>query len=354
MAVVFFKDYFGFTQSDMSDLLLVTSISALVLTPLLPVLLQYLGETRGCMVGTAGVGFTTLFLILGVGIHWVPTAAAGLSVGFFGSISGLGYMALVHHHVPPDRLGMFLGIKSFVDGAAGAVSPAAGGFIYTKGHFLPYGITCGLCTLTAAIFAALTPYKRVREKSLSLDEEEPMLSKDIESDDEGDGLPVTTFMSENLQFSRQSLLKLMTNEIGILMHDDQLKSLFYDQNKFQDKKGLRRGATIGVENFAKAAEGQASVRRLRQLRGSTTKPELPPVDPTPPLRAQLCPVLAVVVLRKTISGCHGFRTGAASTMTGALTLSEDWDTHLAMSRWMEASTIVYLENAFEQMIISTV
>ncbi|CAE7726642.1 ZIFL1, partial [Symbiodinium pilosum] len=198
--VVFFKDYFGFTQSDMSDLLLVTSISALVLTPLLPAALKYLGETRGCMVGCIGVGMTTLFLILGVGIHWVPTAAAGLSVGLFGSISGLGYMALVHYHVSPDRLGMFLGIKSFVDGAAGTLSPAAGGWIYTRGHFLPYGITCGLCIVTAAIFASLTPFNaKVREKALGLDEEEPMLTKEIESDEE-DEVPMAHFMSENLQF----------------------------------------------------------------------------------------------------------------------------------------------------------
>ncbi|CAE7738007.1 tetA [Symbiodinium sp. CCMP2592] len=281
--VVFFKDYFGFTQSDMSDLLLVTSISALVLTPLLPTLLGYLGETRGCMLGCIGVGFTTLFLILGVGIRWVPAAAAGLSVGFFGSISGLGYMALVHCHVQPDRLGMFLGIKSFVDGAAGAVSPAAGGFIYTRGHFLPYGLTCGLCVVTAAIFASLTPFKdKGKDKGLTFESETvPMIGKDkdIESDDE-DGLPIAHFMSENLQFSKNSLLKLMTNEIGILMHDDQLKSLFYAQND-HGSKGFRRCATMHVDNFAKAAAGQESVRRLRQLRGAKTTELLPP-DPTPP------------------------------------------------------------------------
>jgi len=116
---------------------------------------------------------------------------------------------------------------------------------------------------------------------MSIDEEEPMIGgKEIESDDEGE--PMTHFMSENLQFSKHSLLKLMTNEIGVLMFDEQMKNMFYAQGGLKGR-GLRRGATIGVENFAKAMAGQDSVRRVRQLRAAATKPELhPPTSPASP------------------------------------------------------------------------
>ncbi|CAK9016096.1 Protein ZINC INDUCED FACILITATOR-LIKE 1 [Durusdinium trenchii] len=68
------------------------------------------------------------------------------------------------------------------------------------------------------------------------------------------------------------MLKLMTNEMGILM-DEQLRNYFYSKNTFKDGKGLRRSATIGVENFIAAADGRTPLR-ARALRGARTRREM--------------------------------------------------------------------------------
>eukprot|EP00435_Cladocopium_sp_Y103_P035436 s19_g9.t1 len=73
------------------------------------------------------------------------------------------------------------------------------------------------------------------------------------------------------------MLKLVTNEMGILM-DEQLgtgdrrlagRNYFYSKNNFK-AGGIRRSATIGVENFISAADGRTPLR-ARQLRNASTK-----------------------------------------------------------------------------------
>lgn len=274
--VVFFKDYFGYTQSDMSNLLIVSCLAALVLTPILPVLNTYLGERQACVSGCIGVGLSTLFLVLGTGHKWVPAFCSGISVGLFGSMTGLGFMAMVHMCCPKDRLGTFLGIKSFFDSLSGTLSPAFGGWLYTRDHFLPYGLSCGLAAVTAGVFASFAPLQE-KHKIIEQEEVEPMIGKELESDEEDD-IP-TSLTTENLQYSKSTMmLKLMTNEMGILM-DEQLRNYFYSKNTFKDGKGLRRSATIGVENFIAAADGRTPLR-ARALRGARTRPELH--DPSSP------------------------------------------------------------------------
>ncbi|CAK9016094.1 Protein ZINC INDUCED FACILITATOR-LIKE 1, partial [Durusdinium trenchii] len=182
--VVFFKDYFGYTQSDMSNLLIVSCLAALVLTPILPVLNTYLGERQACVSGCIGVGLSTLFLVLGTGHKWVPAFCSGISVGLFGSMTGLGFMAMVHMCCPKDRLGTFLGIKSFFDSLSGTLSPAFGGWLYTRDHFLPYGLSCGLAAVTAGVFASFAPLQE-KHKIIEQEEVEPMIGKELESDEVG-------------------------------------------------------------------------------------------------------------------------------------------------------------------------
>ncbi|CAJ1407050.1 unnamed protein product [Effrenium voratum] len=171
-----------------------------------------------------------------------------------------------------DRLGTFLGIKSFFDGLAGTLSPAVGGFLYTRDHFLPYGLSCGLCAVTAGVFASFAP---LQEKPVSKEEVEPMLSKELESDSEAEDEDTGRFLAENLPFSKSSMMvKLMTNELGIMM-DEQLKTALYDKFGVQGtearKKHVSRSNTIGVDNFA-ASQQSVPARRLR---ASCTQPEFP-------------------------------------------------------------------------------
>lgn len=281
--VVFFKDYFGYNQGDMSDLLLVSCLAALVLTPFLPTVQSLLGERESCVIGTVGVSLCTFLLIMGNGHKWVPCFCSGLSVGLFGSMTGLGFMAMVHGCCPKDRLGTFLGIKSFFDSLAGTLSPAFGGWLYTRDHFLPYGLSVGLTAATSGIFASFAPLQE-KPKAINKEEVEPMIGKELESDEE-EGEAMTSLTTENLPFSKSTMmLKLVTNEMGILM-DEQLGNYFYSKNNFK-AGGIRRSATIGVENFISAADGRTPLR-ARQLRNASTKPELP--DPMSPVTERAAP-----------------------------------------------------------------
>jgi len=280
--VVFFKDYFGFSQNDMSDLLLVSCLAALVLTPFLPALQTCLGERESCVVGCCGIACTTFTLIMGTGHKFVPLVTAGLSVGLFGSMTGLGFMAMVNSCCPKDRLGTFLGIKALFDSLSGTLSPAFGGWLYTRDHFLPYGLSVGLLAATAGVFASFAPLQeKPKPKAINKEEVEPMLGKELETDsDEADMGPTPSLTTENLPFSKNTMmLKLVTNELGILM-DEQLGNFFYSKNNFK-AGGIRRSATIGVENFIAAADGKTPLR-ARQLRGASTKPELPDTDTLSP------------------------------------------------------------------------
>ena len=49
-----------------------------------------------------------------------------------------------------------------------------------------------------------------------------------------------------------------------------LRNYFYSKNDFKGPKGMRRSATIGVENFISAADGRTPLR-ARALRGANTK-----------------------------------------------------------------------------------
>eukprot|EP00435_Cladocopium_sp_Y103_P029164 s19_g7.t1 len=138
--VVFFKDYFGYNQSDMSDLLLVSCLAALVLTPFLPAVQNFLGERESCVAGTVGVSLCTFLLIMGTGHKWV-----------------FRYVSF------PSLLW-----------------PALGGWMYTRDHFLPYGLSVGLTAATAGIFASFAP---LQEGGMGGDVE-PMIGKELESDEE--------------------------------------------------------------------------------------------------------------------------------------------------------------------------
>eukprot|EP00913_Durusdinium_trenchii_P003025 g2797.t1 len=215
------QDYFGYTQSDMSNLLIVSCLAALVLTPILPVLNTYLGERQACVSGCIGVGLSTLFLVLGTGHKWVPAFCSGISVGLFGSMTGLGFMAMVHMCCPKDptdadrlcgqrgttRARLLARSDPKDNTMFGTLSPAFGGWLYTRDHFLPYGLSCGLAAVTAGVFASFAPLQE-KHKIIEQEEVEPMIGKELESDEEDD-IP-TSLTTENLQYSH----------LGRSSHDD--------------------------------------------------------------------------------------------------------------------------------------
>jgi len=250
--VFFFRDHFGYGPSEMSILLLTGCLATLFLAPSLAALASALGEIKSCMFSSFGLALVNLFLVLGTGIKWVPCAYAGLAVGFFGNLFVLGYMSLVHQLCPKDELSFLLGLKSFIDSFAGTFSPVVGGLLYAGDHFRPYGVTCGFLVVTAGLFASTAP---LQEKAISDEEVEPMLPQvKSKQDDRGDG-EASPFLGDPLPQGKASFcMKLYANQLNFTLNDRYL-SLFYKKNKhFRDQQGLKKGVTIGVENFAQGID----------------------------------------------------------------------------------------------------
>jgi len=247
--VVFFRDHFGYGQGELSNLLFSCCVAALVFAPFLPAIMEAFGDTKICIAGCVGIALVTIFLVLGTGISWVPCVYAGLCVGLFGNLVGFGYMALVNQICPKDRLGTMLGLKGFVDSFAGTVSPAIGGALYTCDHFIPYGITCGFCVLTAGLFASMAPYSERAKKEAATDEEvEAMIPKE----DSGDLACSPAFLTQPVILGKSYSFHVFNNELRVML-DDSLKQKFYARERAGSNEGrLRRGATIGVDNFSQA------------------------------------------------------------------------------------------------------
>lgn len=251
--VVFFHDHFGYGQGELSNLLFATCVAALVFAPFLPPIMEAFGNIKICIAGCVGIALVSFFLVLGTGISWVPIVYAGLCVGLFGNLVGFGYMALVNQICPKDRLGTMLGLKGFVDSFAGTVSPAIGGALYTCDHFIPYGITCGFCVLAAGLFASMAPYSERAKKEAATDEEaEAMIPKE----ESGDMEYSPAFLTQPVILGKSYSFHVFNNELRVML-DDSLKQKFYArEGAGRNLQGLvlRRGATIGVDNFSQAVD----------------------------------------------------------------------------------------------------
>jgi len=246
--VIFLRDYFKFTQEDMSNVMATVATSALLMTPALPLFIGYLGAQLSYLWGVVGMSLLTIFFVLGAlsAIRWVPIAVFSLSVGFFGSLASISYMEVIRRRCPEDSLVDMFTIENILINAAGMIGSLLGGAGYSHNHFLPFVVKI-CCFLGVAFLFWLTLYKASDEKDLPL----PTVPKSPSQTDQKEEEEGTPQMLAPMPYSKSTLyLSMLTNEYK-LTHDD-LLSVFHKKNRTRvDIHGhLQRAATIGGDSFS--------------------------------------------------------------------------------------------------------
>lgn len=150
--MVFFKDRYGFGKDQACNFYLLTNVSTLVCSAWVPVLLTNFGALTLCVAGSLGGALCTLLLVLGPVAPWVPYSFGASMVGLFGTMIGMGFMHLVRDYCPEDLMGTMLGMQSSLNGAAGALAPPLGGFLYRLNMFFPFLCTAAGCALTGLLY----------------------------------------------------------------------------------------------------------------------------------------------------------------------------------------------------------
>lgn len=150
--MVFFKDRYGFGKDQACNFYLLTNVSTLVCSAWVPVLLTNFGALTLCVAGSLGGALCTLLLVLGPVAPWVPYSFGASMVGLFGTMIGMGFMHLVRDYCPEDLMGTMLGMQSSLNGAAGALAPPLGGFLYRLNMFFPFLCTSAGCALTGLLY----------------------------------------------------------------------------------------------------------------------------------------------------------------------------------------------------------
>eukprot|EP00931_Biecheleriopsis_adriatica_P067481 TRINITY_DN41617_c0_g1_i1.p1 TRINITY_DN41617_c0_g1~~TRINITY_DN41617_c0_g1_i1.p1 ORF type:complete len:532 (+),score=97.73 TRINITY_DN41617_c0_g1_i1:158-1597(+) len=263
--IVFFKQHFGYGPSETCTFLMVTSATSLACGPLLPSIISAMGEVNTCVIGCLGSCAIVLILVAGHGHAWVPCAYGGLSVGLFAGMVGMGYMGLVQRICPRDRLGTVLGLKSFVDGLAGTLAPAIGGFMYAFDNFLPYGLQGAFSLIAAAFVAALLPYQEKVAKDSSI----PPVAKPERLVREAEA----SILVEPLYLSKSLTLQLATNHLRITM-DPELHELY---TSFRDARLTRTATVAGGDVAAMGRTDSDDATALLQPKGATV-PSFAPAE----------------------------------------------------------------------------
>lgn len=250
--VMFTRDHFGYGEDEVAFLLLACNVATLLFTPLLTPCTQLFGETKACIAGQTGIACLNVWLVFCTGVKWVPWVYASLITGVFGSLCSFSYLALLSRVCPSDRMGTMLGLQSFIEGLAGTVAPAIGGFIYTKDNFLPYGMFAGLSAASALLLIGMLPL--IDKVKAAHDEEEKAMSS---HDPYGSELEASSpsHVSEPIFYGKNYAAKVLTNELRMTLDPD-LKHLFYDTSQSRatrpSSQMLRRASTIGQENLVRS------------------------------------------------------------------------------------------------------
>ncbi|CAK8997276.1 unnamed protein product [Durusdinium trenchii] len=150
--MVFFKERYGFGKDQACIFYLLTNVSTLVCSAPRRRPLTTFEPLTLCIAGSLSGALCTLLLVLGPVASWVPYAFGVSMVGLSGTMIGMGFMHLVRDHCPEDLMGTMLGIQSSLNGAAGALAPPLGGFLYRLNMFFPFLCTSAACALTGLLY----------------------------------------------------------------------------------------------------------------------------------------------------------------------------------------------------------
>lgn len=153
--IVFFKDHFGFGKHEVCYFFVVTNLSSLLLSSVVPRVVDTYGARATCRAGCLGAAASVLLLTACPGVPWIPYACGAMEVGLFGSMIGLSYMHLARATCPEALMGTMMGLQSSLNGCAGTIGPAIGGALYGVGHFLPYVLSSALAASAAGLYAAM-------------------------------------------------------------------------------------------------------------------------------------------------------------------------------------------------------
>lgn len=239
--MVFFKDRFGFGKEHACVFYLLTNVSTLVCSAWVPALLTNFGALPLCIAGTVGGSVASLLLVFGPTALWVPYAFGITMVGLFGTMIGMGFMHLVREYCPEDLMGTMFGLQSSLNGAAGALAPPFGGWLYRLNIFLPFLCTSASCALTGLLYETAMP-KSKKEAVTKTEIVEAVVHRKA------------TKMTRNSTFGRpiyhdkSFIIQVCTNELSIGLNPESM--YFYQRMRERLKEENVRGGMKPVATVA--------------------------------------------------------------------------------------------------------
>eukprot|EP00439_Symbiodinium_sp_Y106_P066763 s1011_g10.t3 len=247
--MVFFKDRFGFGKEHACVFYLLTNVSTLVCSAWVPALLTNFGALPLCIAGTVGGSIASLLLVFGPTALWVPYAFGITMVGV----------------LPGGSHGNYVwSTESSLNGAAGALAPPFGGWLYHLNIFLPFLCTSASCALTGLLYETAMP-KSAKETVTKTEIVEAVVHRKA------------TKMTRNSTFGRpiyhdkSFIIQVCTNELSIGLNPESM--YFYQRMRERLKEenvrgGMKPVATVSgslaesIEQEDERKRKAVSIRRM--------------------------------------------------------------------------------------------
>jgi len=239
--MVFFKDRYGFGKDQACNFYLLTNVSTLVCSAWVPVLLTHFGALTLCVAGSLGGALCSLLLVLGPTASWVPYSFGASMVGLFGTMIGMGFMHLVRDHCPEDLMGTMLGIQSSLNGAAGALAPPLGGFLYRLNMFFPFLCTSAACALTGLLYETTLSKEEEVETVVKMKEPSPVVHRKPAK------LKRMSTFGRPIYHDKSFIVQVHTNELSVEINPEsrylyqRMRELLRDANV---RGGMKPVATV--------------------------------------------------------------------------------------------------------------
>ena len=239
--MVFFNERYGFGKEQACMFYLLTNVSTLVCSAWVPALLTNFGALPLCIAGTLGGSMCSLLLVFGPAASWVPYAFGISMVGLFGTMIGMGFMHLVREYCPEDLMGTMFGIQSSLNGAAGALAPPFGGWLYRVNAFLPFLCTAASCALTGLLYETALP-KAVQETKAEIQEAVVHRKKQK--------LPRRSTFGRPIYHDKSFIIQVCANELSIGLNPESM--YFYQRMRERLREENVRGGMKPIATVAGA------------------------------------------------------------------------------------------------------
>ncbi|CAE7252668.1 tetA [Symbiodinium natans] len=239
--MVFFKERFGFGKEQACMFYLLTNVSTLVCSAWVPALLTNFGALTLCIAGTLGGSVCSLLLVFGPTAAWVPYTFGISMVGLFGTMIGMGFMHLVREYCPEDLMGTMFGIQSSLNGAAGALAPPFGGWLYRLNIFLPFLCTSASCALTGLLYEIALPKagkQTVKETKTEIQQDETVVHRKMPK------LRRLSTLGRPIYHDKSFIIQVCANELSIGLNPESMYFYRRMRERLRDEN-VRGGMKLG-------------------------------------------------------------------------------------------------------------